>query len=142
MPIVFEGPVGAQADVNELEYISALHQTDPSGVRENGSIKDEDIVHYLMSRYGIAVTQEEVRETIIADLRVGGGDSDKNEELIDLMEIAAIMMIPTLLKAARVEALHGSLHENIVNPTPNLLRSVLNMILEDVSDHDMNMIRL
>jgi hypothetical protein len=132
MPIFFESPVGAQADVNELEYISALHQTDPSGVRENGSIKDEDVVHYLMSRYGIDVTQEEVRESIIADLRVGGGDSDK--ECIDLMETAAILMIPTLLKAARVEALHGDLDEKIVNPTPNLLRSVLNMILEDVSD--------
>jgi hypothetical protein len=38
MTILFDRPVGASADVKELEYISALHQTDPAGVREDGSI--------------------------------------------------------------------------------------------------------
>ena len=35
----FELHVGAAADVKELEYISALHQTDLEGVRTDGSIK-------------------------------------------------------------------------------------------------------
>jgi hypothetical protein len=35
----FEQLVGAAGDVKELEYISALHQTDPTEVRKDGSIK-------------------------------------------------------------------------------------------------------
>lgn len=38
MTIAFRKPAGAIADVNELEYISALHQTDLAEVREDGSI--------------------------------------------------------------------------------------------------------
>jgi hypothetical protein len=34
----FERPVGAAADVNELEYISFLHQTAADGVRADCSI--------------------------------------------------------------------------------------------------------
>jgi hypothetical protein len=48
MPIYFDRPVGALADVKELEYISALHQTDASGVREDGSIKgNKDALFFL-----------------------------------------------------------------------------------------------
>jgi hypothetical protein len=47
MPIYFDRPVGALADVKELEYMSALHQTDASGVREDGSIKGEDALFFL-----------------------------------------------------------------------------------------------
>jgi len=32
-------PCGAVADVNELEYISALHQTGKDELREDGSIQ-------------------------------------------------------------------------------------------------------
>ena len=39
MSIAFEKPIGAVADVKELEYVSALHQTDKDGVRVDGSIK-------------------------------------------------------------------------------------------------------
>ena len=35
----FDKPIGSVADVRELEYISGLHQTDPAGVRVDGSIK-------------------------------------------------------------------------------------------------------
>ena len=40
MTIGFLRPVGAAGDVKELEYISALHQTDPE-IRTDGSIKGE-----------------------------------------------------------------------------------------------------
>ena len=69
-----------------------------------------------------------MRNTIISGL--GGGNSD--DECIDLMEIVAILMIPTLLKAFQVEVNAESLSEKLVPPAPNLLQSVLNMILEDV----------
>ena len=35
----FDKPIGSVADVRELEYISGLHQTDPAGIRIDGSIK-------------------------------------------------------------------------------------------------------
>jgi len=39
MLIKFEQPIGAVADVNELEYISALHQSDKTDIRRDGSIR-------------------------------------------------------------------------------------------------------
>jgi hypothetical protein len=39
MSAAFEQLVGAAADVRELEYISALHQTDQDHVRRDASIK-------------------------------------------------------------------------------------------------------
>jgi hypothetical protein len=94
--MVFERPIGASADVKELEYIAALHQTDVN-LRKDGSIKAIDIVHFLSSRYGIRVSVKEVQETILRGL--GGGDDE--EECIDLTEVAAILLIPELIKAAR-----------------------------------------
>lgn len=41
MPMNFERPVGAVADVRELEYISALHQTGFLELRKEGSISGE-----------------------------------------------------------------------------------------------------
>ena len=35
----FEKPVGAVADVREIEYISALHQVGDDGIRVDGSIR-------------------------------------------------------------------------------------------------------
>ena len=40
----FERPVGASADVAELEYISALHQTDVQELRQDGTIDGERCV--------------------------------------------------------------------------------------------------
>jgi hypothetical protein len=40
--VAFDRPIGAIADVTELEYCSALHQTDvPGGIRKDGSIQGE-----------------------------------------------------------------------------------------------------
>jgi hypothetical protein len=85
-----------------------------------------------MSRFGIVVTEEEVRNTIMQGL--GGGNSDS--ECIDLMEVVAILMIPTILKAsqdANSRKQGPALHEKLIKPIPDLLQTVLTMILEDVS---------
>ena len=90
-------PVGATADLRELEYISALHQTGKT-LRRDGSIKTDDIAKFLMSRYGIKVTEEEVTETIAKGF--GGGDlSEEDGDTLDLVEMTAMMLVPTLLKA-------------------------------------------
>lgn len=39
MTLRFDRPVGVSGDVKELEYISALHQTDLSCMRTDGSIR-------------------------------------------------------------------------------------------------------
>ena len=52
MAIYFDRPSGAASDVKELEYISALHQSDLSGIRKDGSIKGElEIVFHLLSNF-------------------------------------------------------------------------------------------
>ena len=134
MPIRFDRPIGASADVKELEYISALHQTCPNKVRQDGSIDARDIRLFLKSRYGIIVEEEEVRKTIIFGL--GGGDSE--EEIIDLMEVESILLIPTILKSARLEVdetspLSSPIPDGVVPPEPDLMKKVLKMILEDVT---------
>ena len=44
----FERLVGAAGDVKELEYISALHQTDTDEVRKDASIKGKLVLCYIM----------------------------------------------------------------------------------------------
>jgi hypothetical protein len=56
-------PCGAYADVKELEYISALHQTS-TPIRKDGSIIVEDVRMFLMSRYGIRVSILDIRNRI------------------------------------------------------------------------------
>ena len=93
----FSKPVGATADLRELEYISALHQTSKS-LRRDGSIKPTDITKFLMSRYGIRVTNEEVSQTIAKGFG-GGGLSEEDGDTLDLTEIVALLLIPELVKA-------------------------------------------
>ncbi|KAG7356326.1 hypothetical protein IV203_001012 [Nitzschia inconspicua] len=134
MTIVFERPVGASADLKELEYISALHQTCSTKLRQDASITAADIRLFLRSRYGILVDEEELQKTVISGL--GGGDSA--EEIIDLMEVVCMLLIPTLLKASRVETdddfhLSKDLPEGVIPPEPDLIKNVLTMMLEDVT---------
>lgn len=51
----------------------------------------------------------------------------------DLLQVAAMLLIPTLVKAKENEATEKMLEEEIVQPPPDLLKNVLRMILEDVS---------
>jgi hypothetical protein len=96
MGITFERPIGASADVAELEFIAALHQTCQPKLRRDGSITATDVMHFLSSRYGIRVTEQEVRETILKGL--AGGDCE--DDCIDLTEMLAILMIPEIVKVA------------------------------------------
>lgn len=136
MAIWFERPVGAAADVRELEYISALHQTDLSGIRQNGSIVAQDIELFLKSRHGVVVTEEEVHNQIINCF--GGGTN--GSKCIDLMELVAMLIIPTLLKSKQQlqqESDQDGQHISIPNrcklvlSESNLLKRIWAMILED-----------
>ena len=104
----------------------------------------EDISLFLLSRFGIVVSEEEVQEQILSGL--GGGNS--GDECIDLMEVVAILLIPTILKSSKIELSTSSsssssstnktttttiLSDKYQKPDPHLLHKTLSMILEDVS---------
>ena len=59
----FERPVGAAADMKELEYISALHQSS-STLREDGTISSTDVLCFLRSRYGIAIDTDDALDIV------------------------------------------------------------------------------
>jgi hypothetical protein len=54
-------PCGAAADINELEYISALHQTGKDELREDGSIQGA----YTSTANDITVAREMVSSSNI-----------------------------------------------------------------------------
>lgn len=113
-------PCGPFADVKELEYIAALHQTGKK-VRKDGSIHAVDIQMFLMSRYGIKAPNDEIRTKIIgsfgehamkdaeedffAEGDVEGGQFENTARSqigsgsLDLTEVLAMLLIPELLKA-------------------------------------------
>mmetsp|Transcript_6580 Transcript_6580/g.14884 ORF Transcript_6580/g.14884 Transcript_6580/m.14884 type:complete len:982 (+) Transcript_6580:198-3143(+) len=93
----FTKPKGAVADLRELEYIASLHQTG-STIRRDGSIRTDDITKFLISRYGIQVTEADVADTIAKGFG-GGGISEDDGDTLDLCEIVALLLVPTLLKA-------------------------------------------
>jgi len=82
--------------MHELEYVVALHQTEHNKGFKKGSIDASDVKAFLMSRYGISVTEEEVRKIIFKGL--AGGDEES--ACIDIVEIVAIMIIPLLVKVS------------------------------------------
>ena len=82
---------------------------------------------FLLSRYGIEVTAEEVRTQVIRGL--GGGDEEQ-DDCIDLCETVCMLLIPTLLKACMDEA---ELPKGVVRPRPGLVNYVLSMILHDTT---------
>eukprot|EP00804_Cyclotella_cryptica_P012972 CCRYP_002307-RD/>CCRYP_002307-RD protein AED:0.22 eAED:0.22 QI:0/0.86/0.87/1/0.93/0.87/16/751/894 len=90
-------PKGSTADLREIEYISALHQTGPA-LRKDGSIRANDISLFLMSRYGIVASPEEVSNSISKGFG-GGGISESDGDTMDLTEVVAMLMIPSLVSA-------------------------------------------
>lgn len=66
--IVFDRPVGAPADVAELEYIAALQQTCRKRLRLDGTVTAEDIRYFLVSRHGIRRSTTEIGESILHQL--------------------------------------------------------------------------
>jgi len=92
----------------------------------------DDISLFLASRFRIFVTPDKVRETILAGL--GGGEDE--DECIDLMEIVAMLIIPSLIKAAD-EVLEGDVKkvsDEDTRPMKGLLNYVVKMILHDITD--------
>jgi hypothetical protein len=113
-----------------VEYISAIHQTG-THVRPNGSIKDADIQLYLKSRFGIVVTLEQVRSTIMHGFAGGDEGTLDATEVIDMMELTAIILIPLLLKMSVVEGDGRALPKGVLPPPGNLLKDVIEMIVHD-----------
>lgn len=60
--------MGANSDVNELEYIAALMQTEKMFLRKDGSLTARDIHFYLKSRHGLQIPTEQVEKEIICEL--------------------------------------------------------------------------
>ena len=52
----FRRRVGAAADVSELEYVAALHQT---STREDATVSSLDVCRFLKSRWGLDVPHKE-----------------------------------------------------------------------------------
>ena len=57
--LYFVRPTGAAADTTELEYLTALHQSEPNHVRSNATVSSLDILRFLRSRFNISVTHEQ-----------------------------------------------------------------------------------
>jgi hypothetical protein len=68
-----EVPVGAPADVLELEYCSALRQAAPdmATLRENGSLTANDIRVHLLSRHSVRVPIKDIEEKVLVELAGG-----------------------------------------------------------------------
>ena len=60
--------MGANSDVNELEYIAALMQSEKMFLRKDGSLTARDIHFYLKSRHGLQIPTEQVEKEIICEL--------------------------------------------------------------------------
>ncbi|KAL7555658.1 hypothetical protein ACA910_006160 [Epithemia clementina (nom. ined.)] len=72
--LCFHRPVGAGADVKELEYIIALHQTSKE-TRANATVSSMDIVALLRSRHSLQITHEQAIQIVRS---LGGGDTGVN----------------------------------------------------------------
>jgi hypothetical protein len=70
--VTFTRILGAPADLKELEYIAALHQTCLPDTRDNGTVSSLDVQRFLSSRYGLRLTHAETIEIVRG---LGGGMS-------------------------------------------------------------------
>ena len=91
MVVVWDRPIGAPADVAELGYVAALHQTttttttspaDEEGREEGRSlvIQTEDIRLFLKSRYGIQVDEKTIQENILSDSSMATTAATEDDE--------------------------------------------------------------
>lgn len=69
-------------------------------MRTDGTINSADIKKFLISRYGIVVSEEDVTETIMKGFG-GGGISEADGDTMDLTEMVAMLLIPTLVRTRR-----------------------------------------
>lgn len=146
MSFTFERPVGAVAAAMEMEYIASLHQADDQEEEgwQDASIEASDVVVFMLSRYGIVVSEEDVQKHIFNGL--AGGDS--GDDTIDIVELLAILIIPYLSKVSKSNKENGASNENNeisvesskmsddvnkIKPkeATNMISNVLNIILMD-----------
>ncbi len=83
LSFAFEKPLGSAGDVAELEYISALH-----GTNVDSTIDALAIRHYLLSRFGMDVTEECAQEIILNGI-LGPPPASvmrKNDEILSMLE--------------------------------------------------------
>jgi len=71
MSLSFKRRVGANADVKELEYIIALHQTCMPSTRDNATVSSVDVLRLLRSRYGLKISHAKAIEIVRG---LGGSD--------------------------------------------------------------------
>jgi hypothetical protein len=111
----FVRPVGVHRDLSELEFISALLQTQQHVLRTSGTIKAADVVLYLKSRHGISVAEETIDRFILTDL---AGQTQNNlftkettvqpsrksdadvGVALDICQLTSILLIPELLEGS------------------------------------------
>ena len=94
MAAPFEHCVGSLADTKELEYLSALLQTESEDICSDGTIRSRDIEVYLRSRHGLSCSRMYIEEHFIPEL---GGNIHGPSEIIDLIQIVSIILIPFFL---------------------------------------------
>jgi hypothetical protein len=73
----FKRKVGAAADIKELEYVIALHQTCMPDTRENATVSSIDVMHLLKSRYTLTISHKQAIDVVAA---LGGGDNIVQEK--------------------------------------------------------------
>ena len=121
MTTTFDRPTGAVRDMRELEYLSALLQTNQQHLRADGTIKAGDIVLYLRSRHGIVVEEDTVKNLIMKEL--AGQTMNVDSDVLDLCQLTAILLIPQLLESAKDESRHeavfGRVHDEIASVIGN-----------------------
>jgi hypothetical protein len=88
----------------------------------------DDIRLFLASRYGITVTDDQVKEIIMSGL---GADSEN--DVLDLVEVVACLLMPTLLKVKNQQQ-GNPLPQFVIEANSNLIQKVLETILNDVRD--------
>ncbi|KAL3906318.1 MAG: hypothetical protein SGILL_009316, partial [Bacillariaceae sp.] len=91
MAVPFEHCVGSLADTKELEYLSALLQTEFEDVRYDGTLQARDIIVYLRSRHGLDASLKYVEDHLIPEL---GGCIHGPSDVIDMVQILSIILIP------------------------------------------------
>lgn len=100
-----------------------------------------DVRAFLLSRYGIQLTEDQVRDAIFRGLAGGEGE----DEEIDILEIVAILMIPMLVKVSDgiVEGneASGGARKSYADedkerllPPASIIEDVLRDILRDTTD--------
>jgi len=158
MPAIgnFRRIVGSAADMSELEYISALHQTILPNLREDGTISAKDIAVYLKSRYGLVLTSAEAIDIACGlcgakqrttkfnqqvsdderregDENMGKEDNEEDDDAycFDLVHVAALLLIPEMVEYAEAYKAGGTGQDSIFEVVYESLIEPLDEVVED-----------